>query len=323
VTFPIHGDVVGSALPGPAMKTSTLIATTDGSRKRRIGWVQVAPYLFALPFLLVFCAFVIAPFGYAGYLSLFKTAMVGGERFVGLSNYWNAFGDANFWNGLLNCLIFGLIMTPVMLTLALAAGLVLDSKVVRAGSFFKVGIFLPYAIPGVIGTLLWGFLYGREYGLISQTLGVLGITPPHLLGNQLIIASLANISIWQYLGYNFVILYAAMAAVPDELTEAAVVDGASATQIAWQIKIPMIRSAIIVVVLFAIIGTIQLFNEPFLLMPMASDVITSDFTPNVYTFFLAFRTMQYNYAGAISFVMGLITAVVSIAFLVISRRREE
>lgn len=291
-------------------------------QRRRVKWVKMAPYVFALPFLLAFVAFIVAPLAYAAYLSVFRTSMVGGERFVGIDNYQRAFIDPSFWRGLVNTIHFGIYMTPAMLILALLAALILDSKVLRAGSLFRVGIFVPYAIPGVIATLLWGYLYGPNYGLISQTLQTVGIVSPDLMGSDWIMVSLANISVWQYLGYNFVILYAALQSVPTDLSEAATVDGATARQIAIFIKIPLIRSAIIVVLLFAIIGTIQLFNEPFLLMPLASYVIASDFTPNIYTYSLAFRSLQYNYAASISFVMGLVTALLAFTFLALANRRK-
>ena len=291
------------------------------AERRRVKWPKIAPYFFALPFLLAFFAFVVAPLCYAAYLSVFKTTMVGGERFVGLANYQRAFLDPSFWRGLLNTFHFGVYMTPAMLALALLTALILDSRILRTATLFRVGIFVPYAIPGVIATLLWGYIYGPHYGLVAQALKSVSVEPPDLLGGDWIMVSLANISVWQYLGYNFIILYAALKAVPDELSEAAVVDGAKAIQIALHIKIPLIRSAIVIVLLFAIIGTIQLFNEPFLLMPMASYVISSDFTPNIYTYSLAFRALQYNYAGAISFVMGLITAIIAFAFLTFTNRR--
>jgi multiple sugar transport system permease protein len=290
-------------------------------RRRLFKLARLAPYLFAAPFMVAFVLFVIAPLGYALYLSLFRTAMIGGQRFVFLENYQKAFVDQSFWRGLLNALQFGLYMTPVMLILALGAALLIDSKVVRGGGLFRLIIFIPYTVPGVIGTLLWGYLYGQNYGLIGQTLRGVGVSePPNLLGPDWILQSLANVSVWQYLGYNFVILYAALQAVPRDLWEAAYVDGAKPRQVARFIKIPMIWPAIVIVLLFAIIGTIQLFNEPFLLKPVASVVVTDDFTPNIYTYSLAFRTQQYNYAGAVSFVMGLITAILAFGFLKVANR---
>ncbi|RFU49059.1 carbohydrate ABC transporter permease [Paraburkholderia sp. DHOC27] len=290
--------------------------------RERFDNLKLAPYLFVLPFLLFFVCFIILPALYAGYLSLFKTGIVGGQHFVGLENYARALNDSRFWEGVLNVLHFGLWMIPILIGAALFSALILDSDMVHATSLFRIGIFIPYAIPGVIATLLWGYLYGPNYGLITQLCEMFGIRPPDLLSSSNIVTSIANISVWQYLGYNFIIFHAALQAVPHDLMEAATLDGANRWTSALYIKLPLIRDAVITALLFSIIGTVQLFNEPFLLQPEARDVVTSNFTPNIFSYSLAFRSQQYNYAGAVSFLIALITGLLSYLFLWISNRKK-
>ncbi|WP_213767855.1 sugar ABC transporter permease [Caballeronia sp. dw_19] len=290
--------------------------------KARFDKLRLAPYLFALPFLLFFLCFIIFPALYAGYLSLFKTGIVGGQHFVGLENYVRALNDSRFWEGVLNVLHFGVWMVPILIGAALLSALILDSDMVHGASIFRVGIFIPYAIPGVIATLVWGYLYGPNYGLITQLCQMVGIRPPDLLSSGNIVTSIANISVWQYLGYNFIIFHAALQAVPEDLMEAAALDGANRWTAALYIKLPLIRDAVITALLFSIIGTVQLFNEPFLLQPEARDVITSNFTPNIFSYSLAFRSQQYNYAGAVSFLIALITGLLSYLFLWLSSRKK-
>ena len=129
---------------------------------------RIAPYIFLLPFLLFFVAFLIIPLINAFDLSVYKTTLVGGTRFVGLDNYAKAFIDPKFWDGVLTLVKFGAMQIPVMLILALLFALILDSGTVYAKSFFRISFFMPYAVPTVIATLMWGYLYGPAYGPFTQ-----------------------------------------------------------------------------------------------------------------------------------------------------------
>ena len=119
---------------------------------------------------------------------------------------------------------FGAMQIPVMLILALLFALILDSGTVYAKSFFRVSFFIPYAVPTVIAALMWGFLYGPAYGPFTQLADALGWPRPYFFGHSTIIPSLANIAVWEYMGYNMIIYYAALQAIPSELEEA-VADG--------------------------------------------------------------------------------------------------
>ena len=120
-----------------------------------------------------------------------------------------------------------------------------------------------------------------------------------------------NIVTWEFIGYNMIIMYAALRSIPAELYEAAEIDGAGQFRLAWSIKIPAIRPAILLTVIFSIIGSFQLFTEPSLLNTIAPTRSSNSFTPNYYAYNLAFINQELNYAAAIAFLLGLVIAVMS------------
>ena len=149
-----------------------------------------------------------------------------------------------------------------MLILALVFALILDSGKVWLARFYRVGIFVPYAVPTVIAALMWGFLYGRDFGPFADIANALGLSPPNFLSEKTMLFSIANVSTWTYTGYNMIILYAALRSIPSELYEAAAVDGAGAVRTAIHIKLPLLRPALLLCTIFSIIGSMQLFAEP-------------------------------------------------------------
>ena len=215
-----------------------------GARRRRRGrrTGKGSAWVLLLPFLLLFAGTYLAPIGYAVYLSLFTNKVSGlglGPRklhFIGIDNYTAVLQDPAFRDGILRVLLFGVVQVPVMLGLALALALVLDSTAAYASRFFRFAFFLPYGIPGVIAAIMWGFLYSPR---ISPIVSLLKHTPfgtVDFLGNHSVLWSIANISTWQWTGYNMLILFAALQAVPRELFEAARVDGAGGWRIARSVK---------------------------------------------------------------------------------------
>jgi multiple sugar transport system permease protein len=278
-------------------------------------------YVFGAPFLLCFLLLFMVPLGYAAYLSLFKNQLVGGTVFAGLGNYTRAFTDGQLIAGVGRVALFFVMQVPVMLLLALLAALAIDSGLLRLARVFRLGIFIPYAIPGVVATLMWGYLYGPSFGPVTQLAGKLHLGAPNFLGSTLLLPSIANVVTWEFTGYNMIILYAALRTVPKELYEAAAVDGANPWRIAWNIKIPALRPALMLCLLFSVIGSFQLFTEPNLLQPVSPTVIGPSFTPNLYAYSLAFTSQEPDYAAAVSFLLGLVTVLVSYTVLPTSRRR--
>ena len=251
-----------------------------------------------------------------------RGCLIRGDVFAGLANYARALGDSAFLASLLRMGLFFLIQVPIMLGLALLIALALDSGRARGARSARLLVFMPYAVPAVVATLMWGYLYGPDFGPIAQISRAVGWGTPEFLSPENILGSMMNIVTWEFVGYNMIIMYAALRAIPGELYEAAEIDGAGQFRIAWNIKIPAIRPAIILTVIFSIIGTFQLFAEPSLLNAIAPDAITNAFTPNYYAYNLAFLNRELNYAAAIAFLLGIVIAVLSYVFQLATERRE-
>jgi multiple sugar transport system permease protein len=277
--------------------------------------------LFVAPFLVLFLLLFLAPLGYAAYLSLFQHKLIGGTVFVGPDNYVKAVTDPLFLRGVLRVATFFVIQVPVMLLLALLFALALDSGLLRLARVVRLGVFLPYAVPSVVAALMWGYLYGPDYGPFAQLSKMLHLPVPPFLGDSWMLGSLANVVTWEFVGYNMIILYAALRTIPQDRYEAAAMDGAGAWRIAWSIKLPALRPALVLTLLFSVIGSFQLFNEPNLLQRIAPSVIDSAYTANLYAYSLAFTGQQVNYAATVSFLLGFVIVIVSYAVLLTANRR--
>ena len=134
----------------------------------------------------------------------------------------------------------------------------LDSTVVRFKAFFRLAFFVPYAIPGIIAALLWGYLYDPALSPIVKGISGLGLGTPDFLGARAVLWSIANIATWAWTGYNMLIIFAALQAIPTDIYESARIDGSSGFHIAWHIKIPLVAPALVLTGIFSIIGTLQL-----------------------------------------------------------------
>jgi multiple sugar transport system permease protein len=280
----------------------------------------VLPYLFLTPFLLLFIVFFLLPLGYALWISFFADRLVGGSVFIGGQNYLQAFRDNAFWEGMRRMLLFMVVQVPIMLGLALVFALLLESKALRIKTLFRLGFFLPYAIPSVVSALLWGYLYSANIGPFVQLATIFHLPAPTFLSESGMLPAIGNIVTWQYTGYNMIIMYSALQAIPSSLYEAARVDGATDWRIALRIKIPLIAPALVLTCVFSIIGSLQLFNEPQIMSTLAPNIIQDHYTPNLYAYTLAFTNQQYNYSAAISFLLGAVVFVCSYIFMLATNR---
>jgi len=284
-------------------------------RRSLVGW------LFIAPFGLVFVIFLITPLAYAFYLSLFSKGLATGTAFSGIGNYVKAFTDPSFLSGVWFVLRFSVVLIPIQMAVSLAAALVLDSLTTRMAKFSRLMIFLPYAIPAVIGALMWGFLYSPSFGPLESIFSLFNAKAPFLLSQGNIFYGLLNVVTWQWAGYYMIIIFAALQGIEPSIYEAARIDGANARQVALRIKVPMVSSALVLILVFALIGTLQFFTEPQVLGPIANGTITPSFTPNIYAFNLAFSYAQFNYASAISFALGFVVFVAVYVFMFFTRKR--
>lgn len=290
------------------------------ARKNRSSKAQRrAVTLFIAPFALLFLAFYAIPIIYAIVQSLLTVERQGTfgvprQVFGGFVQYQQVFQDTAFWQSVGRVLLFGVVQVPVMLGLALLFALLLDSPLLKGKKFFRLAFFAPYAVPGVIAAIMWGFLYSPSL----SPFGVLTSNVDFLSGN-LILWAIANIVTWVYVGYNMLIIYSSLLAIPTEIYEAARLDGANNVQIAWRIKIPLVIPAIILTAVFSIIGTLQLLAEPQTLRSFSS-AINSTFTPNLAVYTTA-SVPNYNLAAAFSVVLALATFILSFFFLKSTQRK--
>ncbi|WP_052865705.1 carbohydrate ABC transporter permease [Streptomyces niger] len=276
---------------------------------------------FLLPFLALFLLCFVAPIVYAVWQSLHRTertgplGLGGGERevFAGLVNYGQALADDRFLAGFGRVLLFGAVQIPLMIILATALALLLESASARWVTFFRSAFFLPYGVPGVIASILWGFLYVPGISPLVKMAEAVG-WDVDFLSRGAVLWSIANIVTWQFTGYNMLVLIAQLKAVPQELYEAARIDGANARQVALHIKIPLIRPALVLTCVFSIIGTLQLFAEPMVLRPLASS-IDSGYTPNLHAYSEAFVGNNQHLAAAEAVLLALVACVLSFGFL--------
>ncbi|TQJ29647.1 carbohydrate ABC transporter permease [Microbacterium sp. SLBN-146] len=282
-----------------------LVRRSARPRRDWRGWAFIGP------FMIVFVAVLVAPVVYALILTLFRQQLVGGNAFVGLENYAALFQDPKFWESLFRVTLFLVVQVPIMLALSLVAALAIDSARLHGSGFFRIAIFLPYAVPGVVAALIWGFIYGNQFGLSGSINDLIGFDLLQPFSSEWILASIGNIVTWEFLGYNMLIFYSALKVIPTELYEAAEIDGADQFRIISGIKIPALRGSLVIATIFSIIGSFQLFNEPNLLKNLAPNVISSYFTPNMYAYNLSFAGQQFNYSATVAIVMGIITAAIA------------
>ncbi|MFJ8048317.1 carbohydrate ABC transporter permease [Streptomyces luteogriseus] len=280
--------------------------------------------LFLAPFGLLFTAMLLAPICYAVYQSFFKTNRSGlglgpsTTVFAGLDNYVTALHDSRFMSSFLRVFTLGVVQVPVMLGLALLLALLLDSRAAAFKKVFRQIYFMPYALPGVIAAIMWSFLYAPSVSPFTAALRHLGLEV-NFLSDDLVLASIGNMMTWAWTGFNMLIIYSALQAIPGELTEAAVMDGCSGWRVAWHVKIPAVRPALILTTVFSIIGTAQLFNEPAVLSQVAPTV-SPTYTPILATQQSA-DINNYNYAATQSVILALLTFVLSFGFLKFTQRK--
>ncbi len=278
---------------------------------------KLTPYLFLAPFMLAFGLFFILPVVYSVYLSFQKTVRQldspPTDVFAGFENYLRVFSDGDFLRSFANILIFGLIQVPIMLIFATIFALVIDETTGALSKIFRTAIYIPYTIPGVIAGLLWGFLYSKNLSPLNYTLINAGRDPVNFIDSNLVMFAIGNIVTWTWTGYNAITLYANLQSVPRELYEAATVDGATGWNVIRYIKLPLLRPALMLTLIFSVIGTAQIFSEPFVLRGIG--FIPVNITPNTYIYQVASQDANYSYAAALAVVLALVTFSCSAVFL--------
>ncbi len=292
-----------------------------GSRHPRI-----TPYLLIAPFFVVFLIFGLFPLGYTMFVSLNEWNLIAGDEhtFVGLDNYRRLLEDPNFWNALGNTLSIWVLSTVPQLIFALGLAHILNTRL-RARTFFRMGVLVPNVASLVAVTIIFAQLFGRDFGLINWTLGLVGVAPidwQASTGTSHLAISI--MVIWRWTGYNALVYLAAMQAIPREHYEAASIDGAGNWKMLRRITLPALRPVIIFTALISTINGLQLFTEP-LLFDATPGRVTGGAdrqfqTLTVYLYEQGFREFDFGYAATVGWVLFLVIVVVALINFTLTRR---
>lgn len=277
-----------------------------------------AALLFLVPLLVLFGWFAWWPIGKSVILSFQQTNLVDAPTWVGLDNFRFLFHDPLLWTTLQNTAWFValalVIGFPVPIMLAM-----LVSELRRLGGVFRVLIYLPVVVPPVVALMLWRWFYDPDFGLFNQVLGYVGLGPyPWLQSTASAMPSLVLAATWANAGSTTLIYLAALSGVPTELYEAAELDGASIWRRIWHVTLPQLRGVILVMLLLQIIGTFQVFTEPFILTDGGPEDSTVSVLLLIYRY--AFRDGDYGTAAALSVLLAAALAVLSAIYLRLTRK---
>jgi multiple sugar transport system permease protein len=273
------------------------------------------------PFLLMFMVFMVAPLGYAVYTSLYTSRIIGGTVFSGASNYTQVLTSGDFWSGVVRVVIFGGIQIPVMLAIAFFFATVFDVGMAKFGPLFRTIFFIPFAVPAVVGSVMWSFLLEPQFGPFSHLANAAGFPNTNFFSPSLLLPTIIVIVIWEWTGYNMVILYTALRSVPRDVVEAAIIDGTPLWRIVMRVKLPMVRPAVVMLVFLNTVGALQLFTEPLILSYYQTQAVSVSYTPTLYIYNTAIAGAQDNLAAAAAVVLGFVIVVISAASLVFRRRK--
>jgi multiple sugar transport system permease protein len=286
---------------------------------------RYAGWLFAGPALLVIALFFALPVLAALALSLtdfdiYALANLRNLRFVGIDNYVALLGNALFWKALGNTLYFVVVGVPLSVAVSLGAALLLHSKLGRFKPFFRTAFFAPVVTTVVAVAVIWRYLFHTRYGLVNWGLSGLGIDPIDWLGDpHWAMPTIIVFAVWKNFGYNMIIFLAGLQAIPEDLYEAARIDGASVWQQFRNVTLPMLGPVLLLVGILTMAGYFQLFAEPYVMTqggPLESTVSV------LYLMYeQGFKWWNLGMASAVAFVLFVLMAGITSGLLWFARRR--
>ena len=286
---------------------------------------QGAGWLFVAPALAVIGLFFFAPAVAALGLSLtdfdiYALADWRNLRFVGLRNYTELLANPLFWQALRNTLYFVAVGVPLSIGASLAAALLLDSRLARFKGFFRTALFAPVVTTLVAVAVIWRYLLHTRYGLINYALGAVGISPIDWLSDpRWAMPAIILFAVWKNFGYNMLIFVAGLQTIPEELYEAARMDGASALRRFWHVTLPGLAPVVLLVSLLTIAGYLQLFAEPYVMTQGGPGQSTVSVLYFMYE--QGFKWWNLGVASAVAFLLFLMMLAVTFVQLAVARRR--
>lgn len=279
-------------------------------------------YLFITPFFIVFAIFHLYPILYSLYLSFTDWDGFSEPAYIGLENYRRLVDDPFFFRSIKNTLLIWLISIVPQLPLALTLAFILNERFVRGKHFFRAVYFFPNIVTPVTIGVLFSLLFDWQTGAANRLLMALNLVdePINWLGEPTLARILvAAVMTWQWFGYNMLLYIAGLQSIPDELPEAARVDGASNYRVAIDILLPLLRPVILFTTVTSVIGGMQIFDVPFTLTGTGPN--NSTLTMVMFLYQTAFERSQYGYAAAIAYAIFVFIAAISLAVFWLARNR--
>jgi len=267
---------------------------------------RLAPYAFISPFYVLFALFMIVPVGGAVYLSLTDWAGIGTPTWVGPKNYVQLFGDGSFYTSLLNTAFYVVVSVVIVVPLSLLVAQALNVRGLRWRDFWRLAYFVPMIVSPIVVALIFGLLYNKQFGLINVGIqAVVGAPAIDWLGDPTWAkVSVAILIVWKWTGYLSIFFLAGLQAVPRELYESASIDGAGAFRKFTNVTLPMLRPVSAFVAVTVLVGSAQIFDEPFLLTQGGPGDATRSVVMFIYR--AAFQRQQFGYAAAAAVVLFVI-----------------
>lgn len=292
-------------------------AAPKGAPRSR--WSAAVPYLFVVPFFVLFAGFTLYPVIYSAALS-FGQFSGGGITFTGLDNYRRLFADGLFFESLLNTGLILVVQVPLMIALAAIIASVIDSDFLgkRRKAAFRLAFFLPVAVDLVTYSVVFSLIFSEQYGVVNQLLELVGLGAVEWRSDPFWARALIVIALtWRWTGYNAVILLSGLQNIPKDLYDAASVDGANGVTRFFRITVPLLRPVLLFCTVLGTIGTLQLFTEPFILTGGGPNNAT--LTTFYYIYDTGFARFDFGLAAAGTYVLATIVAVISYAQIRLAR----
>lgn len=275
---------------------------------------KLAPYLFISPFFLGFAVFWVFPAFYGLYLSFYRQTGLGQGSFAGLANYQRLFTDERFVKSLLNTTLYAGGSVLLIIPLALALGLVLHARLVRLKHVFRLAFFLPMITSAVVVGIMFTLIFDQQFGLLNNLVAnPLGLPGPGWLTDAALgIPALLLLGAWKWTGVNAIYFLVGLQNVPPDVLEAAAIDGANRWHVFRHVILPLLRPVTLFVVVLAIVGSYNLFAEPYVLQNGAGGPSDSMLTVTMYLYMNGFRFLNVGYAAAIGYVLMAIMLILAL-----------
>ncbi len=303
------------------MATSSLGGAHRASGRSRVARRQALfGWLFVLPTLIIFLVFVIFPIFLSIPLAFFNISLTLEPTFVGLSHFERLFADRNFWLAMKNSLLYLLVVPPLQI-LSIILAVLVNQKLPGRG-IFRTIYYLPVVTSMVAVAITWKWLY-QSRGLLNGALASLGLIHPldpvgFLTDPNIALWSLMAVTLWKGLGYYMVIYLAGLQSIPQELSEAARIDGAGSTQVLWNVTMPLLRPYILLCSLLSTIAALRVFDEIWVMTN--GGPINSTLTANVYLYKTGFNQFEFGYAAAVGLALGVVVLIASVGVFIFNRR---